>query len=273
MKRLILAAGLCALALPARASDAALFPLSDELFHRLLADPRQAQTGVRYYRQGGSDSADVALGNTWGLLRWSDVAGSGWDMQWNVEGMGYSRFHVSGSVNEFQTIDFFANLPLEARRGKWSGRMTLFHQSSHLGDDYIRRTGDTGFRYSTEGLRLVGSYDAYEQLRLYAGGTAFLHSIPAGSDGALQLGFEARTKNLGWIDGRECWAYFAQDMASKGRIGWNVDSNTELGLRLGLPHVVRATRVHIGYYAGHSQFGQFFARKEHYFNLGISFDF
>ncbi|MFX8868193.1 DUF1207 domain-containing protein, partial [Acinetobacter baumannii] len=77
-----------------------------------------------------------------------------------------------GGVNEFETVDFFANVPVEARYGLWSGRATLFHESSHLGDDFIRRTGTTGYRYSVEGLKIVNSLDLCRFLRVYAGAMA-----------------------------------------------------------------------------------------------------
>lgn len=257
----------------ARAAEPQMFPLSDELFRRLLADPRQAQTRLSYYREYGLNLADAALGNTWGLLRWQDLGGSGWDAQWNVEGMAYSRFKLSGGVNEFEAVDFFANVPVEFRRGRLSARASLFHESSHLGDDHIRRTGNAGYRYSIEGLRLVASIDAAEGLRLFGGGSALLHSVPRAQKGSLEAGFELRSRDLGWFAEHPCWLYAAQDFTAQGRRGWNIDSNTEAGLRLGFPHVVRALRAHIGYYDGHSQFGQFYNNREQYASLGLSFDF
>ncbi len=186
--------------------------------------------------------------------------------------MGLSRFLLSGSVNEFQTIDFFANLPLELRRGRFSARLTLFHESSHLGDDYFRRTGDTGSRYSIEGIRAVASFEPWTLLRLYAGGSQLLHTIPALKRLTAQAGFELTTPDLRWLS-HPCWVYLAQDVQSRRQAGWNINSNTEVGFRIGFPGALRAMRVHVGYFTGHSEFGQFLARKESFFNLGSSFDF
>lgn len=249
-----------------------LFPDSHHIFTRLLADPRQAQTSARYYRLGGRDTADVALGNTWGMQSWHLGRNEDWEVQWNIEGMGYSRFLLSGAVNEFQTIDFFANLPVEIRHGKKSARLTLFHESSHLGDDYFRRTGDPGSRYSVEGVRAVAAIEPGSLLRLYGGATELLHSIPSSGRATLQAGFELTTPDLRWID-HPCWVYLAQDTQSKQYARWNISSNTELGFRVGFPGVLRAVRTHIGYFTGHSAFGQFRANKESYFHFGSSFDF
>ena len=247
-----------------------VFPPTDQLFQRLLADPRQARTTGRYYQQGEFHLADISLGDSWGMVRW----GMGdWKAQWNVEGMAYSRFRLTGGINEFQTIDFFGNLPVELRRGRFSGRVTLFHESSHLGDDYIRRTNDLGFRYSVEGIRGVGSWDAHPFLRLYGGGVGMIHSVPRRQSGEVQAGFEARGSDLHWITRHPCYLYLAQDLQFKGRTKWNPNSNTELGLRIAYSGALRSIRVHGSYFGGHSEFGQFFSRLENRFDFGITLDF
>lgn len=253
-----------------------VFPPSDEIFRRVPADPRQAQTSVRYYRSAGENMGDVALGNTWGLMRWSKPGDrASWTYQLSAEGMGYSRFLLSGGINEFQAIDFFLNIPLEVRRGRYSSRTTLFHESAHLGDDYIRRTGDRGFRYSVEGLGHLASLSPRPHLRVYGGGSVLLHQIPAGQDGTLQTGVELRTSDLhwNWLPDHECWIFLAQDFQWKGRADWRTNSKTVLGMRVGAERVVRAFRMHIGYFEGRSEFGQFFNIPEHFFDLGITFDF
>jgi len=258
----------------ARAGDASFMygvvPETDQIFTRVLADPRQAQTTARYYRNGGQNLSDTALGSTWGLARWNR---GDWVWQVNLEGMGYSRFKLSGSVNEFQTIDFFINAPLVVRNGRFSGRVMIFHESSHLGDDYIRRTGSTGFRFSTEGVRVMAAWDLPLNARVYGGGMLLMHSIPKAQQGDLQWGAEIRSQDLGWIPDHQCWVYLAQDFKSRGRNQWNISSNSEIGLRIGAPKVIRAFRVHLGHFDGWSEFGQFHLEREAYWNLGVSFDF
>lgn len=265
-----------ALPAPSRAAQASktpygVFPRSFELFRKIMADPREIQLSAAYYRSNGMDASDVALGHGWGLARWygkNDV----WAWQWSIEAMAYSRFRLTGAVNEFQTVDFFANLPLEARRGALSGKFMIFHQSSHLGDDYIRRTNDLGFRYSIDGLKAVGSIEPRDFLRLYGGGTFLLHSVPSPKRGALQAGLELTSKDLGWLANYPTRAYFAQDIQPRENVRWNVNSRSVLGLRLGFKNETRFMRVHVGYFTGHSPYGQFFTQREHYADLGISFD-
>lgn len=248
-----------------------VFPRPFEIFRKLMADPREIQLSASYYRLNGMDASDVALGHGWGLARWYGKDNV-WAWQWSIEAMAYSRFRLTGAVNEFQTVDFFANLPLEIRRGAFSGKFMIFHQSSHLGDDYIRRTNDLGFRYSVDGLKALTSVEPGELLRLYGGGTYLLHSIPSPKRGGLQAGFELTSNDLGWLANYPTRVYLAQDLQPRENIQWNVNSRSVLGLRIGFKKETRFMRVHIGYFTGHSPYGQFFTQREHYADLGISFD-
>jgi len=213
----------------------------------------------------------MALGHSWGMARWHPGENR-WALQWNIEAMAYSRFRLSGTVNEFQTIDFFGRLPLEIRWDRYSGKLMLFHESSHLGDDFIRRTGNTGFRYSIDGLRAIASHEPADFLRLYGGGSYLLHTVPSPDRGALQAGFELTSRELGLFADYPTRVYLAQDFQSQGRLAWNTNSRTVLGLRMGFKGVLRSMRLHIGYFDGHSPYGQFFNQREHYADVGISFD-
>lgn len=257
----------------ARAEDAKpdVFPRSDVVFRKLLADPREIQLGASYYRLGGVNSADAALGHSWGMARWALGRGA-WLLQWDVAAMAYSRFRLSGAVNEFETVDFFANLPVEVRRDWASGRFMLFHQSSHLGDDYIRRTGDAGFRYSVDGLRGQLSVDWREMARAYVGGTYLLHTIPSPDRGAVQAGLEFQSSDY-QFEGYPWKAYLAQDFQSHSNVRWNANSYTVLGIKMHLKTAERGMRLHVGYFTGHSPYGQFYRQREHYADVGISLDF
>lgn len=247
------------------------FTARREVFHPLMADPREVQILGSFYEYQGHNTGDVALGHSWGMARWSTT--NDWKLQWDVEGMGYSRFRVSGGVNEFETIDFYLNLPVEFRKGIWSGRFMLFHQSSHLGDDFIRRTGNTGFRYSDEGFKTQLSVDALRGLRLYAGQIWLIHRIPQFERWVLQTGFEL-TSPPAFLFGHDfpSFFYLASDLQSRQNVKWNLASNTVLGWRLRFRESPRAVRVQIGYFEGHSSFGQFFSQMEHYFSASLVFE-
>lgn len=241
-----------------------MFPNPGEVFPRLLADPRQVQLSASYYRLRGRDVSDAGLGHAWGLGRWR--TGEDMSLLWelDVEGMAYSRFLVKGGVNEFETVDFIASLPLTMRRGDVSFKGALFHESSHLGDDYIRRTGDRGFRYSTEGLRLLAALEPHRFLRVYGGGTYLLHSVPTPELWTWQAGAELMSDDMGWSRRMPVRLFIGQDMQWRERAGWSPDSRAVAGVKLGFKESPRCLRVQGGYYTGHSPFSQFYRERERY---------
>jgi hypothetical protein len=272
--KLLLAAALLAAPVLSRAdADMTIFPRSGELYAPQLADPREIQLAITYYRLHGHDASDIALGHSWGMARWG--AQGDWRFQWDVEAMAMSRFNLAGSVNEFQTVDFYGNLPLEIRRGDASARFMLFHQSSHLGDDYIRRTGITGFRYSIEGLKGALSYDLFAKaLRLYVDGIYLMHSVPAPERGSAGVGAELQSPAFAHLSkDLPLSAYLAWDVQSRAHVRWNLDSSTQVGLRLRFREETRSMRLFWAYFDGHSPYGEFYTAREHYSELGLAFDF
>lgn len=261
-----------ALAAPAAAGPD-LFPRPNEIFPPLVADPRHVQLSASYYRLEGRNASDIALGHSWGLVRWRGGLLQDWLWETDIEGMAVSRFQIAGGVNQFETVDFFANLPVTARRGDVSFRGELFHESSHLGDDYIRRTGDAGLRYSTEGLRGTAALEPCRFARAYAGARYLLHTVPSPARWTLQTGLEATSDDLRWSDQVPVRAFAAQDLQWRQNVQWNLDAHTLAGLTIGCRcSAPRAMRVQVGYFTGHSPYGQFFARRAHYADVSVAFE-
>ena len=172
----------------------------------------------------------------------------------------------------WQTVDFFGNLPIEVRRGIFSGKFMIFHTSSHLGDDYIRRTDNLGFRYSNEGLKALLSAEPCEEIRVYTGATQLIHAIPGPDRVSVQEGVELTSPELGFWKDYPAHAYIAEDLKSKQAVRWNTDSRTVAGIKIGFKGTTRAMRMYVGYFTGHSPYGQFFLQREHYADIGIALD-
>lgn len=258
---------------PPQLARAGGFPRGNEVFPRLLADPRSTQIQASYYRMSGDDLADVALGHSWGLARWRTGELLQWLWQADIEGLAFSRFKLSGGVNEFQTIDFFANVPLTARRGDVSFKGMLFHESSHLGDDYIRRTNDRGYRYSIDGLRAVAALEPFPILRLYGGGQYLLSTVPSPYKRSAQAGLELQSPELRWSKLVPARLYVAHDLQWHERVRWNMDYRVVGGVKVGFADSAhRAMRLQLGYFDGHSPYGQFFSRREKYTDFSLVFE-
>jgi hypothetical protein len=264
---------LAVLSTTAGAADIDLFPRPNEIFPLLIADPRHTQLSASYYRYNGLNTSDIALGGSWGLTRWRTGTLQDWLWELDVEGMAYSQFEIGGGINEFETVDFFANIPVTVRRGDVSFKGTLFHESSHLGDDYIRATGNEGYRSSNEGVRLQAAIEPRRYVRLYGGSTYLIHDIPIRGPWAAQAGLEFFSDDMGWSTRVRTRLFFAQDFQSHQDVQWNVDSHTVAGLKFNFRESpTRAVRFQLGYFDGHSPFGQFYTQRARYTDVSLAFE-
>ncbi|MDD5301954.1 MAG: DUF1207 domain-containing protein [Elusimicrobia bacterium] len=249
-----------------------MFPESEEVFQQLEADPRRIQLGAAYYRLDGQDRADLALGHSWGMTRWR-TNDDYWVWQWNLEAMAYSRFTIGGSLNAFETVDFVANLPVAVKHGPFSARAMLFHESSHLGDDYIRRTNDQGFRYSVDGVRATFSAEPLTWARVYCGMTYLLHTIPDPARKAAQAGVELTSRPVGGSKRYPLRLFASSDLQFKEATDYRANSRSMAGVIVGYDGVPRSMRAFVGRFEGYSPFGQLYRRRERFTDIGVSFHF
>jgi hypothetical protein len=247
-----------------------LAPRPDELFAPLLADPRELHFALRLaFPFNDESAAEVAIGHYYGIYRWALPNGIGYT-QANIGGGVFPRFHFSNNRN-LQVIDFYANIPIDVRAGKWSGRFMIYHVSSHLGDDYLRTSGQTGTNFSWNSLRSIISYDMSSHLRFYGGYTYSLLVIPSDQGKhAIQSGIEMTShvfKN-GYSQ-----AYWASDVQWWERTSWQPMFNSQIGIKTGKKFKDgRGISYFLEFTTGPEYYGQFFDRDETRVGLGAKFD-
>jgi hypothetical protein len=244
-------------------------PRPDELFAPLLGDPRELHFALRYlFLDGNVTAAEVAVGHYYGIYRWALPKNIG-AVQLNIGGGIFPRFKFSEN-KDLQVIDFYANVPLDIRINKWSGRFMLYHVSSHLGDDYIRTTGQIADSNSWNSIRSILSYDANAGLRLYGGYTYNLQVHPAEQGlWAYQSGFEVSFNIFGKSYSQ---AYWANDLQWWERTDYKPQFNSQIGVKTGLqPKDGRGIYYFLEYTTGPEYYGQFFLREETCITLGMHF--
>lgn len=257
------------LAAPAAASDAGLkaFPRADELFPKLLAAPKQFQLGVSRYSIYERTYSDVSLGHAWGLVR-GRAGDQLTQWQWDAKAMSFSRW----GEGRLEAVDLMGELPFTVRRGDVSASTALFYESSHLGDDHIRRTGRAAVRTTHTGLRVLGALEPWDWARVYAGPSFLLDSAPTGKRWGLQWGAELVSRDLGFFADFPVRLYAAEDVQYQERVGFNPNARLAAGAKIGYKDSPKAVRVQAGYYSGHSYYGQFQADREHFADLSLIFE-
>ncbi|MCB4791900.1 MAG: DUF1207 domain-containing protein [Elusimicrobia bacterium] len=273
-KILLLFVFLSVLSIPILAEGQAQFitglaPPPDELFVPLLADPRELHFALRMaFPQKDGAAAEVAIGHYYGIYRWAFSNDRG-AVQVNIGGGIFPRFNFANN-RDLQVIDFYGNIPFDVRLNKWSGRFMVYHVSSHLGDDYIRTSGQIASSNSWNSLRSILSYDINSALRLYGGYTYHLLVYPPEQKKhTFQSGFELTSNFFG---NGYAKAYWANDMQWWERTDMKAQFNSQIGIKVGRKSKNgRSISYFLEYTTGPEYYGQLFKREETRVGIGVKF--
>ncbi|ALA60354.1 DUF1207 domain-containing protein [Nitrospira moscoviensis] len=268
----------------AEVEDAAavVFPV-DDVFRPLIADPKQPQffatwQFARARTEGtAANVGSVALGENFGLYTKREGC-NGW--QFGLLTGVFSQFNMDAPSTELINTDFVVGFPVTWRSGDWSTRVRYFHQSSHVGDEFLLgRAGFNRLNFSYEEIEAIVSYD-YRRLRVYAGGGYLMHREPASFDrNRAQWGFEARgpttrSRVLGaFYDQLLVTPVLAADFKSIEELHWIINTNVVAGLEWSRAGAFRRFRILVNYYHGFNPYGQFFAQKVESVGAGLYFMF
>src|SRR6266702_32741 len=148
------------------------------VFRPLLADPKEPQFFASYLWDHSprlsSKLATVGVGQTIGLVREPN-----WELA--IAAGVFSQFNMQSATNDLINTDYLVGLPFTYRHGSWATRFRLYHQSSHLGDEYLLHTNAQRVDLTFEAAELLVSKEI-AQWRVYGGGEyLFAHSRPGAS--------------------------------------------------------------------------------------------
>ena len=238
---------------------ATVFPIG-EIFQPIVADTKEAQfsAGLRNVSTDGPlddfTAAIVSYGEHFGLIRWEAASGKQWQV--SVVGAVFAQFNMDSDSADLINADYVIGFAGTHRSGPSSWRLRLFHQSTHLGDEFLLSEEEIErVNFSLEAIDIVGSYE-WSQWRALAGGLYIIHVDPKDVDNAgLQLGTEFRgaKKVLGgnWISGIDIQMWDQQQ--------WNVNTSIRTGIEYGKPGSGnRRIRIMLTAYDGKIPFGQFY---------------
>ncbi len=183
----------------------------------------------------------------------------------SVAGGAFSRFDLESSQNDFIEVHYRVGLRLLARLGGLDARLELFHVSSHLGDEFLQRTGREPVSTSREGLELLLAGRPADGLRIYGGPGLLVRS---------SRGFEAASLRGGleW-DPAVRWGPFRPYVGIAAfaweELSWEPTAAAEAGLRFGNGRY----RLALTAGAGRSRAEQFLREDETLVGITLSADF
>ena len=254
------------------------FP-KDDVFRPLLADPKQPRffaswqaTRVRT-SQTSVNIGSVGFGENFGFYTRRDGC-NGWQV--GLLAGVFSQFNLDAPSSDLINADYIVGIPLSWRSGGWSTRVRLYHQSSHIGDEFLLgRPGFNRVNLSFEEIEAIVSYD-YRWARLYAGGGYLVDRQPATLDRMrAQWGFELRGPTMDspilgtMLTGLRITPVLGTDFKSFEELNWVINTNVVGGIEWSMEGSTRRFQVLANYYHGFAPYGQFFAQKVEWFGIGL----
>jgi len=253
----------------ARQEEAVLLPKA-RLFDPLLADPRWPHFAASYQYYLNDDELDsvgaVSFGESFGLFQGDGPLEGRWEI--GLQAAVFAIFDLDAESKDLINADYWVGIPLSYRLEAFSAIARLYHQSSHLGDEFLLRNRVDRVNLSYEAVDVKLSYDLPLGFRVYGGGQYLLTREPDDLDPwSGQAGAEFVSPEAWW--GGALRPVAGVDLQSREEAGWGVDLSLRAGVQLENP-IVHSRRIQllVEYYNGSSPNGQFYDRDIQYLGLG-----
>ena len=250
-----------------------------EIFCPLVADPKGERSFLSYLRGDFATIANpepgaetnigaVGLSDRFAIFR---VTGSrpGDGLQLDVVGAVFAQLNLDRSSFDLINTDFLVGLPLTFRRGGFSSRLRVYHQSSHLGDEFLLSREPERINLSFESIEVILSQEL-GPARAYAGGETFFRREPADLSSRLfHAGVEFRPATFG--DGR---LLAAVDVKAVDDVDWELAWSARAGVEIArIPspgHPPRIVSLTATFYDGPAPYGQFYRQDIRYWGFGLN---
>ena len=273
----------CGVAIPvSEASGYVPLPRGD-VFCPLLADPKGLRSFVSYLREtsddGDLDIGSVGISDAIGLFRvGGSKAGNGFQM--SLTGSVFAQFRLDVSSYDLINSDYMIGLPITMRVGGFSARLRLYHQSSHIGDEFLLDENNPDFErenFSYESAEAIISLDR-AAFRIYGGGEYLLRRDPRDLDrsllhGGVELRPGRRLVRFGSVAGVRFVA--GGDVKLSEQQDWKPAISVRTGFEFDRPRDTEPPGRRWGLlfeaYDGPSPYGQFFRRDVRQFGAGFHF--
>jgi hypothetical protein len=186
-------------------------------------------------------------------------------------GAVFAQFNLDSESMDLINADYIIGIPLSYRNGPWSARARLYHQSSHLGDEFLLFPQDFGpvkrINLSFETVELLAAWE-WQGLRIGGGPSYIVHSDTPLKRQRVQGSLEYISPPFPGVPGNLFGSLFANSWEEND---WDISLNLKTGLNLKSPYASKRTlQFFAEYFNGHLPFGQFYQTNAEYFGVGFS---
>lgn len=245
------------------------------LYDPLIADPRWPRFSAEWQWYRGdpelNNVGSVAFGGLLPLVQ-GPLPGEG-RFELGFQAGVFSIFDMSSESKDLINTDFWVGIPITARWNWFSTLLRVYHQSSHLGDEFLLRGGVDRINLSYEAIDLLPSFDLWDWGRIYFGGGWLFDVDPSNlKRWYAQLGgtLKSPVAFWGWLR-----PIAAIDLKKTAEQDWGTDYSVKFGFQFENDKVFKGRQLLLlgGYYKGNSPNGQFFDRRIEFWSAGLQFYF
>ncbi len=255
------------------------------LFQPLIADPKWPVFSASYthyspyHPNGLKDVIPVSIGDTIPFERgdWPDQ----WQWEAGMQADAFAYFNMDTAHSDLQNTDFMVGGYFAARHRNFSFLIRYYHQSSHLGDEFLIANPayyDGGLRekISYEELNALASIDLlHRTVRFYAG-AGYLGDVAPSDLGHWRFHYGVEYHGAVFFHKGTCFMspVGGVDFKNWSENNYDTDISVVGGIQLtnGKPDSSKLQFL-LEFYRGHSPYGQFFVNEIQYLGVGIHFYF
>ena len=243
------------------------------LFDALLADPRWPHFSAAYQRYLGDDQftdiASVNFGETIPIYRDAAPFGGHWEV--GLQAGVFAIFDMNSDSHDLVNADYFVGAAGAYAVGPFQALARVFHQSSHLGDEFLLRSRPDRVNLAYEAVDLKLSYHFLERvLRVYAGGGYLFNRDPSSLEPWIVGGGVEVRKRLFFLPGVTPVA--AVNVQAREENRWNPEISVRAGVQFDRAQILgRRLLVMLEYFHGNSPDGQFLRKEIDYLGIGAHF--
>lgn len=253
-----------------------LLPEMSPFFPTMLAQPHMLgySAGYRTYDKVFKLAVlPVSIGDQFSLYQFKTVKYG--HLYFGMEACVWAIFEARAKSLSLINADYYVAFPFTYFNDDFTARLRVYHQSSHLGDEYLLENEINRLNPSMEVIDLSLAYDFYPNL------TAFLgYGFVMRSDDSYKVkpshifyGFNYFFDyfKVCFLKG-EATPYFAAFFQNNENNSWGLDSTFALGYQWNKPCGYKL-RAFIEAHDGYEPEGQFSKKKSRYFAVKIMYGY
>lgn len=248
-----------------------------QLFESLRADPKEPRFFVSALKVSSevkdTTIAAVGFGEDFGIVRHGLDPAKGWQL--GISAAVFAQFDLESESSDLMNADYVIGVPFTWRNENWSGRVRIYHQSSHLGDEYLISAEPERINLSFESLEVLLAHD-FSGMRFYGGAEYLFHREPADlAEGLVHVGLDWRGQtsafslsNLAaahWVAGIDVKRWLQND--------WSAQVSAKAGLEFSPLESGNKSLRHwsllMEFFDGSSPYGQFYNDDLRYLGIAI----